>query len=216
MGRVRFALLVATFAAGLTGSALAAPFTNGSFEAGGSIGGSGFSTLGNADTSINGWIVFTQGVDYIGSYWVAYDGSRSIDLNALGPGWVGQTFDTLAGQIYRVSYALAGNPAGGPPVKTLEVLINGVVTDTASFDVTGSTLSAMGWTVHGFLFTATGPETDLVFASTTTGDSGNAAFPNAFGPALDDVQVSAVVPEPASMILLGAGLLLGARRLRRR
>jgi hypothetical protein len=100
-------------------SAQASTFVNGSFELGTAPGQ--FITLNGGDsTSITGSTVGggSNGVDYIGSYWTASDGSRSIDLNGLVPGSIFQTFDVVAGQTYQVSFDFAGNPAGGPQFKT--------------------------------------------------------------------------------------------------
>ena len=80
----------------------AAPFTNGSFEIGPATGT--FTTLGTGNTSITGWTVGGSGVDYIGSFWQAQDGSRSLDLSALGAGSVSQTFDTILNQVYLVNF----------------------------------------------------------------------------------------------------------------
>ena len=71
--------LALALAAALCGAAHAAPFQNGSFETGPTPGG--YVTLSAGDTQITGWTVTGDSVDYIGSYWPAADGSRSLDLS---------------------------------------------------------------------------------------------------------------------------------------
>ncbi|SDJ65160.1 MULTISPECIES: choice-of-anchor C family PEP-CTERM protein [Bradyrhizobium] len=186
-------------------SAQASPFTNGSFETGSAPGS--FITLDGGDaTSITGWTVGggSNAVDYIGSYWKASDGTRSLDLNGLVPGSISQTFDVISGQTYRVSFDLAGNPAGGPQFKTLDSTANLTLYSPPPFDVNGNSLSNMGWLNYSFLFTATSSSETLTFTSTTSGYSGNSSYPTAFGPALDNVSVTAV-PEPSTwaMMILG-------------
>jgi choice-of-anchor C domain-containing protein len=181
----------------------AAPFTNGSFEIGTAPGS--FTQLGAGSNNITGWIVGGGGVDYIGSYWQAGDGTRSVDLSALEPGFISQTFDTTLGQSYLVTFLLAGNPDGPPPVKSLGV---SAAADSGlyTFDTTGHTTSAMGWTLEQFIFTATGPTTTLTFTSNSA---------TSFGPALDNVsvsEISEVVPEPGTWVMLGGGLLALAMR----
>jgi choice-of-anchor C domain-containing protein len=187
--------------------AQASPFVNGSFEQGSAPGQ--FITLNGGDsTSITGWTVGggANSVDYIGSYWTASNGLRSIDLNGLVPGSISQTFDVVAGQTYQVTFDLAGNPAGGPQFKTLDSSVAFTLFSPTPFDASNTDLANMGWISYSFLFTAVGNSATLTFASTTTDYSGNSTYPTAFGPALDNVNVAAV-PEPSTWAMMILGFL---------
>ncbi len=167
----------------LSGSAIAAPLnSNGSFETGTDPGS--YSTLVIGDTeSIDDWTVSNGSVDYIGTYWQASDGTRSLDLSGNEAGAVSQTIDTVVGETYRVRFDLAGNPAGGSTVKTVSVDA-GDTPGVYTFDTTGKTLEDMGWETQIFEFTATTETTTLTFSSL------NEDF---WGPALDNVNVVQVV-----------------------
>ena len=182
----------------------AAPFTNGSFETGPAAGS--FLALGSGNTSITGWTVGGGGIDYIGTYWQAEEGTRNLDLSRTNAGSISQTFDTILNQIYSVNFWLAGNPTGGPAIKTLRVSAPGTQQEY-TFDTTGRTRTAMGWVEHEFLFTAASTSTTLTFASLNS---------TAYGPTLDNVSVTpqqTIVPEPGTWMLLGGGLIaLGLRR----
>ena len=184
--------------------AYATPFTNGSFESAAVNPGGGFITLGSGSTSITGWQVVTASVDYIGTFWQAADGNRSVDLNGnQGAAGIRQTFDTETGKTYRVNFSLAGNPDGDPTTKTLNVSA-GASIQGFTFSTIGATHADMNWEPRSFLFTATGTSSTLTFQSTTPG-----AF---YGPAIDNVTVSA--PEPMTLALLGSGMLGVAIRRR--
>jgi choice-of-anchor C domain-containing protein len=184
--------------------------TNGSFETGTNPGS--FTTVGVGGTNITGWQVTSGTVDYIGTYWTAQDGARSIDLSGGGNGTLAQqSIATINGQVYFVSFWMAGNPDGIPLVKTLDATFGGT-TQSFSFDVTGHDRNNMGWVNYSFYAAATGPSTTLSFLNTTTPAS-------AFGPAIDNVSVS-IVPEPEEYAVMGmvsltiCGLMLRARRRR--
>jgi len=197
--------------------AVAAPFGNGSFESGTNPGS--YTPLNTGDnSSITGWLVGGapgNGIDYIGSLWQPSDGSRSIDLNGTNlntnssVGSISQTFDTVAGVQYQVQFDLSGNPYGGPATKTLTASA-AANSQPFSYTIGANTLANMMWQSNTFNFIATGASTTLTFASTTLNSN--------FGPALDNVRVSAVTPEPASMALwlLAAGAVTVVARRRQR
>jgi len=200
----------------LAGTVQAAPFQNGSFESPGLSSNIATVPDGGAHASdfITGWVVTGGNVDYIrDDYWSnPADGHYSLDLNGIAPGSIQQTFDTVAGRTYRVSFALAGNP-GGTQLKTVEVQATGSSSAVYTFDSNGTSGSNMGWTTQTYVFTATGSQTTLSFTSTTTA-SANA------GPALDNVTVTDVtptsVPTLSQWALFGLAGLLGLAALRRR
>jgi len=166
----------------LVGPGIAASLaTNGSFETGANPGG--FVQLSSGDgVTITGWTVSAGTIDYVGTYWQAADGVRSIDLSGSSPGAIRQTFPTTVGTSYKVTFSMAGNPAGGPGMKTMTAGVGGT---PAAFTyeiptVNPPTLADMRWATKSFTFTATAATTTLTFTSTTSG---------AFGPALDNVRV---------------------------
>ncbi|NPV04898.1 MAG: choice-of-anchor C family protein [Syntrophaceae bacterium] len=203
---MRKLLIVALFVS-LIATPAGAAILNGSFELGTYSGGA-FSTLYAGSTAINGWIVGGDSIDWIDSYWQPAVGSRSIDLSGNGPGSLSQQFDTVPGTTYRVTFAMAGNPAGGDAIKDLRVTAVGIGSGVYAFNTTGKTLTAMGWDTRDFVFTARNTVTTLVFESLES---------NAYGPALDAVAVN-VVPIPGALWLLGSGLVglvvIGRRRTR--
>ncbi|MBK6414283.1 choice-of-anchor C family protein [Sphingopyxis sp.] len=189
----------------LPSAANAAEFVNGSFETG--VPAGSFTTVaGGNGASITGWTVTGSSVDYIGSYWTAQNGSHSIDLNGSAQGGIQQTFDTLAGIQYNVTFWLAGNPDGAPLTKNVLVSATGATNGEFSFNSTGTSKTNMGWSKYTYNFLAAGPSTTLSFASQDAG---------AFGAALDNVSVAAV-PEPATWALMLIGFAGVGFSMRRR
>jgi choice-of-anchor C domain-containing protein len=176
-----------------TGSSARAGLINGSFELGTDPGA--YMTLNPGATDITGWTITGQ-LDYIGTYWQASDGSRSLDLSGLSAGSIQQDIDTIIGYTYIVNFDMAGNPDGDPTIKQLVVEAVGVDAQAFDFDITGHTKSDMGWQTMQWSFVANAATTTLKFTS-LVGDTG-------WGPALDNVSITAI-PAPAALVLLGLG-----------
>lgn len=208
--------LAALAALSLATAAHAAPFQNGSFDVGAPA--TFVFDIPAGSTLIPGWTVSVGTVDWITNNWVSSQGTSSLDLvGSFAVGGVAQTFDTVPGTTYVVAFDLAGNPGGPPVVKPLAVTVNGV-TSNFTFDTTGRSGAAMGWTRHSITFTATGTSSTIAFVSDVTGTGTNA------GAALDNVTITAQGAAPAAAEIplpwahVGAALLvlLGAAGLARR
>jgi choice-of-anchor C domain-containing protein len=190
----------------LAGAVWAAPFQNGSFEVPGT-GGCNIYDLGVGNTSITGWTVVVGNIDWEGPPacgWAPSDGSHSLDLvgQFFGVGGIEQSFDTIPGVTYRVSFDLAGNYGAGPVIKPLAVTINGVTTNF-NFDTTGRSQFDMGWTTHTLTFVATGTSSTIRFVSDVSAAGGTL---NA-GAALDNVRIAPLDTSAAAIPLDWAGSL---------
>jgi choice-of-anchor C domain-containing protein len=129
------------------------------------------------------WTVTRDDVHLIGAgFWQSAEGLQSLDLDGGLNGAIKTSINITPLISYKVSYALAGNPASGPTIKTGKVLVNGNVAQSFSFDITGKSLSNMGYVRKSFLILlTTSSKLNLEFSSTTN--------PTGFGPVLDDVRV---------------------------
>ncbi|WP_235738562.1 DUF642 domain-containing protein [Nocardioides alcanivorans] len=119
-------------------------------------------------------------------------GTQSSDLNETGPSTISQVLPTEAGKVYKLQFNYAGNPGydglSQPTVKTAEVTVGSYV-GQLSFDTTGRTHGAMGWTSSDHSWTATGPTT-LTFSGTSAGN---------FGIVITNVAVTEVIPDGVPM-----------------
>ena len=202
MSRIKAYATIAVFAL-LTPTAHASVelIHNGGFESAGGFSG-GFETIGSG---LDGWTIGGT-VDLINTYWTPASGSYSLDLNGGGAGSISQSFATVVGQTYNVSFSLAGNPVGGGD-KFFYASVTAPITYT--FDIDGKTLGNMGWVRKSFSFVAVSDTSTLSFV----GDP----YHSYYGAALDDISVMAVVPEPATygMLLVGLAMVGGLARRRK-
>lgn len=201
MKNVRRAIVlsIVCFALGVIADAHANLLVNGSFELGPN---SNSNNIPVGSTVISGWIVTRAPIDNEVSTaggWQAADGTHSLDLNGSpGVGGIAQTFGTVSGQQYQVTFSLAGNPTTAR-ITSLGVEAAGQ-SAAFSFNTTGKTLFNMGWVTKSWTFAATDSATTLEFFSTDTIDAN-------IGPALDNVSVASV-PEPGTITLVLSSLVV--------
>lgn len=162
---------------------------NGSFETGPAIpaGPKDLVQLSAGNPSLAAWTIVAGTIDYVGTYYRASDGSKSIDLSGHSAGEIRQAFATVPGLKYRLTFDLAGEPFGvAPSTKHLHASILGANQEALAgqafaFDTTqGTTRANMGWAGMVMEFTADSTSATLAFRSLDEGSS---------GPALDNVSV---------------------------
>ena len=183
---------------------------NGSFEE--PIIGSGLVDV-NPGITMGGWKQGTAGVKghYLGTGWQAADGNQSYHLGAgHGAGSVSQTFPTVAGQQYELTFWSSGFYTGDDP-QWGTVAVGDL--DTVYWTPRGASTGDMGWVEQTFLFTALSDTSTLTFG-TPAGPQGTLG--------IDGVSVVPVggdgdIPEPATVALLGLAIAgLGGYVRRRR
>jgi hypothetical protein len=163
---------------------------NGGFETPKPLVGVSTIFVSNSD----GWNM--NHINIIRTYWKSAEGSQSIALSTHGS--VSQTIPTTPGNLYNLSFALAGSPNSG--TKHLEVFWGGESQGTYTFDTTGKTQNNMGWIyVHISNLIARSETTEIKF---TTLDN------NFDGPALDDIVVDDFTNDISVLII--SGLVLAA------
>lgn len=122
-----------------------------------------FLTISAGEDKLPGWTVDSGSIDHIGNYWQADDGTKSLDMDGNAVGAISQSFATVAGITYQVSFAMAGNPDGGG-IKKLQVSADGQSADF-TFDSTGKSATNMGWVTNGWSFVADDSTASLAFQS---------------------------------------------------
>ena len=155
--------------------------------------------------AVTGWTVGGVSVDVVSSLafggspqWWSEDGNKGIDLAGTpGPGSLEQGLTTVPGMNYALSFWVSSN--GGPYPNSLTVDWDGTFLETIGTPAQGT------WQHYVFSVTGTGSDT-LAFSC---------PFGTNAGALLDNVSV-ATAPEPATLGLIGAGLVLIALRFRRR
>lgn len=208
------ACLTAAALFSMIGSAQADPLlVDGGFETAPIVVGSSFAYL--TGTQLTGWTTFSSlagTVLFNTAYMPVAEGSHAVQIEMPGDS-ISQSFATVAGASYRVSFEMSAYTAyGGPGLGTAPCPCTSVVEASAGFADGIFTASSAGYSYQTFDFEADASLTTLTFK--------NPSLPSAYGnfPHLDDVSVVmlsdrdqrfsevAAVPEPETYALMLAGL----------
>lgn len=127
----------------------------------------------------------------------AQHGVNFVELDAYGNGTISQSFATVVGQAYELSFFYSNRTFTELWTNGLSFNLGGgtwLTTPTPESNQSGGNL----WTQMTYGFNAQGSQTTLTFKATGTGDS--------YGTSLDNVSVVSAIPEPETYALMLAGL----------
>jgi hypothetical protein len=168
---------------------------NGSFETPIAPPGSVVRFASSNPSAMPGWLVTGQ-IEIVAAsvFGVSYDGGQWVDLNGeAGPGGITQSFATMVGGNYQLTFAYANNVYADQAAGRATIV--GVGQSQLlqyNFDHLGSTVSNPNYQIFTGTFIANSEWTTLTIESTSPGSSGIA---------LDAVSV-VVIPEPGSHLLV--------------
>jgi hypothetical protein len=198
-----------TMKTALCTAALLCPFAHGTVILNGSFESMQHDAPGRYDiatltdwTASGGYMLLEQAINGVSNI-EAHSGTQYVSMGHSGQSGdtLAQSFATAAGQRYEVSFFVRSIQGWEPQSLTAEVI------DDATQASLGSVVATVpatpqDWTGHSFVFVATGDAATLTLVHDTDSDRANIV--------VDSVLI--VIPGPASLALLGLGLLAGRRR----
>jgi Protein of unknown function (DUF642) len=201
-----FKQILATLVLGFSAvtSAHANLVNNGDFELP-VVPGGGFTIV----TSIPGWTGSPNIEVQNNAAGSPFSGNNLVELDTTANSAMFQDILTTIGQMYTITFAYSARPGVAASSNGIDFSWNGAVIQNLA--ASGIGLSNTAWTVYTYNLLATGTTSRIGFAATGTSDS--------LGGYLDNVTANATVaaiPEPGTVSLLGAGMLLAALGSRRR
>lgn len=196
---IQAAAISALFASGAASAAVSV-ITNGDFETYTVGVANGDYTKVNAGSSaITGWTIGGVSVDLIKNSYGSVSGTSVDMLGTPGPGSLSQLFNYAANTTYTLSFDVSRNPNGS--YTALSVDVNGIHNEYV-----GTSLA----TTQSFSFTTgNSAGSQLLQFSSINGDGYSGAV-------LDNVTLTAAVPEPETYAMLLGGLGLMGFMARRR
>ena len=141
--------------------------------------------LPTGSTALSPWSVTAGNVEAIGQFfWEPAQGGCSLSLNGSVAGTIAQSFPTVSGATYKVSFSMSGDALTEPAIKNMRVRAAGQSQDF-QYDTAPAWHWDMKWARRDWTFTANASTTTLEFQSLDNADT---------GPAIDSVSVDLTGP----------------------
>lgn len=178
---------------------------NGGFET--PVISQSFETYYAGSTQLAPWSILSGSVDLVtngGEFgWPNYEGNNGLDLAGVSHGVIQQSFTTVPGKQYTLSFHYANNWGDTEASGAVDVIGSSSLY-SATLQHAGSTKTDMFWTPYGATFVADSTTTTLRFT-----DTSSTVF---YGLALDAVSVKSAlatstihVPNGTSFTIIGSG-----------
>jgi choice-of-anchor C domain-containing protein len=185
---------------------------NGGFEDTHGIAVGEYLALAPRSSVIDPWTVGgtdIKAVDVVGSLWEDAGGNNSLDLNGSQAGWVEQSLNTIAKNMYSLTFDMSGNPGRHNEYtevdKAVRVSVTGANGESCTQDFVftpDNSFSDMMWESKSWTFVAPDSLTTLRFESLCYNTNG-------CGPVIDNVDVTySHAPVPGALLLGGLGTTL--------
>lgn len=151
---------------------------------------------GNFGSGLSDWMNSGVGV-FLGYSGEAANGDVNF-VNIAGGGYLYQDLTTTPGQIYDLSFAMAGN-INWPGAITMDTLWGGNIVDVTTWNPGGHTVANLGWLYENVAVTAASSQTLLEFENPSQQINQQ--------PFLDAVSVTAL-PEASTLNLVAASIVI--------
>ena len=151
-----------------------------------------YQTIGlGSSVKIAPWVVTKGNIDIVSKdLWVAHTNPNSIDLlgTDVRVGEVSQTFTTIPGNSYRVTFAMSGSPGQTKLKRIIEVMVSSSNMSSPLLFTHNpqktETKENLRWTLHSFNFVAKDTQSTIMLAGYLEGKPSSS-----YGPLLDSVSV---------------------------
>jgi choice-of-anchor C domain-containing protein len=173
---------------------------NGGFET--PVIGQSFNTYYAGSTQLAPWEILSGSVDIVRTFWPANEGQNSLDLGGYSSGTLEQSFATVPGREYTLSFQYGNHPLNTNASGRINVIGTTTLLDSV-LNHSSSTYPNMAWTPYTTTFIADSTTTTLRFTDLTN---------SSIGFALDAVSVMSTqttstihVPDGTSFTIIGSG-----------
>ncbi|WP_342117829.1 DUF642 domain-containing protein [Pseudoduganella sp. OTU4001] len=157
-------------------------------------------------STLDGWAVGTNQVEIRNNVvGAAQNGSQYLELDVYNNSSISQTFDTVNGGEYKLSFYYAARENTLATTNGIDVFWNGLLVKHLEQD---NRSSVTNWIKYDLSLFAAGSQSKLEFVAAGNSDS--------YGGSLDNVSLTTNVPEPGTLMSVALGLGMLGFTLRRR